>query len=188
MGTLIIDPYREAVRAATGLDLEAVHRLKDPDAWPAFEVAAIDEAEFARRFFPRTCTEHTFDLAAFHTARREGYAFVPGMDDLLDDLAGRCERYIASNYPVWVEEIAERFALRERTDGIVASHHLGVRKPDPAFYERFLERIERDAADCLFVDDRQVNCEGAEAVGMRAHLFTDADDLRVRLQAEGVMD
>ncbi len=186
MGTLVTDPYREAVRAATGLDLEDLAQLKNPDAWPAFEAAAIDEDEYARRFFTDSTSEHTFDLQAFHRVRRAGYRFLPGMEALLDDTAGRCERYVASNYPVWVEELATRFRLRERTEGVWASYHLGVRKPRAAFYLRLLARIDRTPGECLFVDDSADNCAGAEAVGMRAHLFVDADDLRARLRAEGL--
>ena len=186
MGTLVADPYREAVRAATGLELEDVHVVKNPDAWPAFELAAIDEAEFARRFFARPGNGHTFDLEAFHAVRRAGYGFLPGMEDLLEATEGLCERYIASNYPVWVEEIAERFALHERTDGVYASCHLGARKPDPSFYARLLERIGRRPQDCLFVDDREDNCEGARAAGMRAHRFTTAAELRRWLRTEGL--
>jgi FMN hydrolase / 5-amino-6-(5-phospho-D-ribitylamino)uracil phosphatase len=186
MDTLVRDPYRDAVRAATGLDLDALRAVKDPDAWPMFEVGEIDEQEFARRFFADPSNEHTFDLAAFHEARWRGYAFLPGMEALLDDAEGHVERYVASNYPVWVEELSERFGLTERTEGVWASHHLGVRKPDPTFFERLLERIGREPADCLFVDDRADNCAAAAAVGMRAHRFTGADDLRERLRAEGI--
>lgn len=184
MGTLVHDPYREAVVAATGMDLETLRGLKDPDAWPAFEIGAIDEAEFARRFF--ATDEHTFDLAAFHRVRRAGYAFLPGMEALLDDTAPLVECHVASNYPVWVEELADRFCLRERLEGVWSSHHLGVRKPDPAFYEALLEGIGHDAGACLFVDDREENCAGARRVGMRTHRFSDADDLRRRLRREGL--
>jgi HAD superfamily hydrolase (TIGR01509 family) len=186
MGTLVEDPYTAAVRAATGLDLDVLAHVKDPEAWPAFEIGEIDEQEFARRFFTDPDTHHRFDLTTFHRVRRDGYVFLPGMEALLTDTAGLVDRYIASNYPVWVEELTERFALDERTDGVWASHHFGVRKPDPAFYERLLRAVGRQAAECLFVDDREDNCAGAEAAGMRAHRFTGADDLRARLRAEGL--
>jgi hypothetical protein len=39
----------------------------------------------------------------------------------------------------------------------------------------------------LFVDDRKINVDGAEAAGMRGHLFTGAEDLRKRLEAEGLL-
>ncbi|HEY8502709.1 MAG TPA: HAD-IA family hydrolase [Solirubrobacterales bacterium] len=40
-------------------------------------------------------------------------------------------------------------------------------------YELTLERIGMPAETCLFIDDLQVNCEGAEAVGMNAVHFRD---------------
>ncbi|MBL8943564.1 MAG: haloacid dehalogenase, partial [Myxococcales bacterium] len=40
---------------------------------------------------------------------------------------------------------------------------------------------------CLFVDDRELNCEGARATGMDAVHFVDADTLRADLMARGVL-
>jgi HAD superfamily hydrolase (TIGR01509 family) len=187
MGTVLYDPYLEAIEAATGMGIRDVVRVKDPDSWPAFELGLIDEAEFVRRFFRATDGDLPFDIAAFHRVRRQGYAFLPGMEQLLDDVRGVVDRYVASNYPVWIDELATEFAFAGRFEGVYASCHLGVRKPDPAFYQGMLEAIGRPAQECLFVDDRRVNCEAAEAIGMRAHLFVDADDLRVRLRDERVL-
>ena len=60
-------------------------------------------------------------------------------------------------------------------------------KPDPAIYYLALDRFRLRPEEALFIDDRQINVDGAEAVGMQAHLFTDADDLRARLEAEGLL-
>jgi HAD superfamily hydrolase (TIGR01509 family) len=188
MDTLVTDPYREALRAATGLELRDIAAVRDPAIWPAFEVGAIDEDEFARRFFADPSEERAFDLAAFHRVRRAGCDFLPGMEALLDATRGRLDRHIASNYPVWIREVVVTLGIGERVEGVHASHDLGVRKPDPAFYDRLLERIGHPPAACLFVDDRERNCAAAEDAGMRAHLFTGAEDLRRRLVLEGVLD
>jgi HAD superfamily hydrolase (TIGR01509 family) len=189
MDTILADPYAAALRAGTGLELGEIAALRDPGAWPRFEVAELDEQAFAAGFFAAHAREdHRFDLDAFHRVRRAGTAFLPGMEAVLDDTRGRIERYVASNYPVWIVELVERFGLDERVDGVWASHHLGVRKPAAAFYERLLERIGHTAQTCLFVDDRAVNCTAAEAAGMRAHLFTGAADLRARLVTERVLE
>jgi 2-haloacid dehalogenase len=50
-------------------------------------------------------------------------------------------------------------------------------KPDPAIYARAIERFGIDPAATLFVDDRPENVRGAEAAGMRGHLFRDAPAL-----------
>lgn len=184
MGTVLYDPYVEALEAATGLRIGQTQALADPATWPAFEIGAIDEPEFVRRFFADP--SHPFDAAELHRVRLAGYRFLPGMRELLHALEGRLERYAASNYPVWIEELADRFDFSSCFEGVYASHHLRVRKPDAAFFQLLLARIGLEAADCLFVDDRAANCEAAETIGMRAHHFTTAADLEERLRVEGV--
>lgn len=180
MDTVVHDPFREALEAATGRPAEEALRHREPRSWPRFERAELTEQQFFSTF-----QQVDFDVAAFHAARRDGYRWMPGMRALLDDLAGQAVRAAASNYPVWVEELAHGL-LQGRFEHVVASHHLGVRKPDRSFYERFCARIRADPAGVLFIDDREENVEGALAAGLPAHLFTDADDLRVRLRHEGM--
>ena len=57
---------------------------------------------------------------------------------------------------------------------MVDSAFVGMRKPDPEIYELTLARLDGiDAAECLFVDDAEVNCEAAAALGIRAIHFRD---------------
>ena len=60
-------------------------------------------------------------------------------------------------------------------------------KPDPAIYFLALDRFGLHPGEALLIDDRRINVLGAEAVGMKAHLFTDAAGLRLRLEAEGLL-
>lgn len=183
MDTVVYDPYREALIAATGVPLEIAARARDRHCWPEFEIGAIDETEFARRYFPVE-SGLQFDLDAFHGARREGYRWLPGMNALLASLAGRVDRYLASNYPVWIDEVMQTFDLEAHFDGVFVSCRLGVRKPDPRFFEHVLAGVKHAPSECLFVDDRAENCRAAELAGMRAHVFTTAEDLTTRLGQE----
>lgn len=181
MDTVLYDPYREALAAAISVDLATAHRSRDPSCWPDFEIAAIDEVEFARRYFVDPTLR--FDLDAFHRARREGYRFLPGMRELIASLAGKVDRYVASNYPIWIEELRTTFELDALFEGVWASHHLRVRKPSPDFFVRFFEKIAPHApSECLFVDDRAQNCVAARAHGMHAHHFQGVDGLRACLR------
>ncbi len=184
MGTVLVDPYREAIQAATRRPLADVAADRDPDAWALFESGVIDEQTFVRRFY---ADGRPFDVATFHRVRRAGYRYLPGMREVLDDLAGRAERHLATNYPPWVDELLVRFGLDLRFEQVWASWRLGVRKPDPAFFERMVTAADVDPARCLFVDDRQDNCEAAEARGIPSHRFVDAADLRARLRADGLL-
>jgi putative hydrolase of the HAD superfamily len=51
-------------------------------------------------------------------------------------------------------------------DGLVISHHEGIRKPDPAIYALGAERIGLKPEDCVFVDDLPGNLKPARAMGM----------------------
>lgn len=53
-------------------------------------------------------------------------------------------------------------------DATVISTQVGATKPDRRMYEAMLAALDADPEDCLFVDDRIDNLEGAVSVGMRA--------------------
>ncbi|TVR18324.1 MAG: haloacid dehalogenase [Nitriliruptor sp.] len=166
MDTLLSDPFRAALEAATGLSLQQLMTRRDPEVYPAFERGEISESLY---------WEHHAELgvevdpAAFHAVRRTGTRWLPGMEHLLAELDGVVLRVGASNYPVWIEELIEG-PLAGRLDRVLASCHLGARKPDHAFYDRLLARLGLPAASVAFVDDREVNVVAAREVGMASHL------------------
>ncbi len=71
-------------------------------------------------------------------------------------------------------------------DALVWSYRLGVAKPDPAFYRYALDELRVQAGETFFLDDRQANVEAAQALGMKAHLFTTPGRLREDLIARGL--
>ena len=58
------------------------------------------------------------------------------------------------------------------TDGLVLSAEVGIEKPAPEIYLLALTDIGADPQDCIFIDDRQENVEGAEALGITGVLHT----------------
>lgn len=56
-------------------------------------------------------------------------------------------------------------------DAVIDVVNVGVRKPAPEPYLAAAEALEVPPSSCVFVDDMQVNCAGAEAVGMGSHRF-----------------
>ncbi len=59
----------------------------------------------------------------------------------------------------------------DRFGAMIDVKTLGVRKPAPEPYLAAAAELRFAPSECLFVDDLPVNCRGAEAVGMRSHLF-----------------
>jgi 2-haloacid dehalogenase len=115
---------------------------------------------------------------------------VPGMPELVAELdAAGVPLFAITNFSAdfWPPFHARERAFFSRFRDIVVSGEEKLLKPDPAIYYLALDRFRLRPADALFIDDRQINVEGAVAVGMQAHLFTDAADLRQRLVAEGLL-
>jgi putative hydrolase of the HAD superfamily len=80
---------------------------------------------------------------------------------------------LTNNVREWEPLWRSMLPVDEIFEEIVDSAFVGCRKPEPRIYELTLERIGMPAEACLFIDDLQVNCEGAEAVGMSAVHFRD---------------
>lgn len=179
MSTICYDPFHEEIPAFFGMDIEELLDEKDPTAWVEFELGEIDEATFVERFFE---DERAVDGAALRETVREAYEFVPGMEQLLADLeeAG-WEIHAMSNYTTWYELIERELRLSRFLDWSFVSCKTGVRKPDEAAYRNALEELEARPDECVFVDDRTVNCEAAREVGIEAVCFEGAEELRSRL-------
>ena len=61
-----------------------------------------------------------------------------------------------------------------RFDVVVESSKVGVRKPEPAFYEIACSLLEVEPAVCVFLDDLGVNLKPAAAMGMTTIKVRDA--------------
>jgi 2-haloacid dehalogenase len=115
---------------------------------------------------------------------------VPGVHFLVEALDARgVPLFAITNFSAdfWPPFRATEEAFFRRFRGIVVSGEEKMLKPDPAIYYLALRRFGLRPGEALFVDDRAINVEGARAIGMHAHLFTDADDLKARLEAEGLL-
>ena len=118
----------------------------------------------------------------------EGY--VPGVPPLMARLEeNRVPLYGLSNLPQEIaQETFDAFPMIKLLRDVVVSGAERVVKPDPRIYEIALVRMGNpEPADVLFIDDRQNNCEAAEALGIKAHQFTGAADFERRLSQEGLL-
>ena len=67
-------------------------------------------------------------------------------------------------------------------DDIVISGEVGMRKPEPEIFLLAARRLELRPAECVFIDDLELNVDGARAIGMTAILHTEYDETRRALE------
>ena len=68
-------------------------------------------------------------------------------------------------------------------DAIVESSVVGVRKPEPRFYELACAQLSIDPTEAVFLDDLGINLKPASAMGMRTIKVVDPDVALKELEA-----
>jgi len=81
------------------------------------------------------------------------------------------------------ERASELTAVMNRFDVIVESSKVGVRKPEPRFYEIACEMLDVTPGECVFLDDLGINLKSAAAMGMRTIKVVDPVDAISQLAA-----
>ncbi len=84
---------------------------------------------------------------------------------------------ILSNAPIEVSRAIDRAPWLAAFEPRVFSCWLRLSKPDPAVYHKILDHLAAPPEEIVFFDDRPENVAAAKAVGIRAHLFTDASQV-----------
>lgn len=185
MGTLVHDPFFWEVPQFFKLRMEQLLVYKHPTAWIEFEYNQRSEDSFLQDFFE---DGREYDRVGFCKMMRESYAWLDGMEELLRELhSSGVAMHALSNYPVWYKWIEERLELSRFLQWSFVSCDTGSRKPSREAYTHPAETLGVSASDCLFVDDRESNCEAAREAGMDAIRFVDATQLRAALNKRNVL-
>jgi putative hydrolase of the HAD superfamily len=72
--------------------------------------------------------------------------------------------------------------LGDYFEACYVSGELNLLKPHPEIYRHVLADLGVTPADAVFVDNRESNVRGAQALGMTGHVFASADTLRSFLE------
>jgi putative hydrolase of the HAD superfamily len=80
----------------------------------------------------------------------------------------------------------EKYGLREIFPLFVSSCFVGLRKPESAIYRLAIEITQFNPEECCFIDDRELNLEGAAKMGMRTIQMQTLEQLRGELGKLGV--
>jgi putative hydrolase of the HAD superfamily len=171
--------------------MEAFDRVEDhievpPDAYPkafahslahdgvhplfALERGEITYEDFVRRL-ERGLAEAAGITVSLHDFHDRLMTALEPNDELFDHYRtlrrthgvrfALCTNNVREWEPLW----RAKLPIDEIFETVVDSGFVGLRKPDPAIYALVLERLALPAAECVFVDDLEVNVEAARVLG-----------------------
>ena len=171
--------------------------IEDDRALDAFLREVVTHEWHFQHDAGRPFSETSAELVAAHPQHRElielwGPRFneslgppVEGMIELVEELdANGVPLFAITNFSgeFW-RPFRDTQPVFDRFRDIVVSGTERLLKPHPEIYELALIRFAIPADELIFIDDRAENVEGAEARGMRGHLFEDVGTLRAELQS-----
>jgi putative hydrolase of the HAD superfamily len=108
----------------------------------------------------------------------------PGTVDVLSDLrAGGTPLALLSNAGADYGSYFRRGPLGDFFSACYVSGELGLIKPDAQIFLHVLADLGITPADAVFIDNREPNVAGAEALGITGHVFTEPGRLRRFLAA-----
>ena len=107
------------------------------------------------------------------------------MIEYMRELSGRGYKLgiCTNNVREWEQLWRAKLPVDELFDVVVDSAFVGVRKPDRAIYELTLERLGVPAEAALMIDDIQLNCDAARALGMQAIWFQSTEQAIAEVEA-----
>lgn len=177
---------RHAAEQKFGLDsdeLEDRHEL----AFPTFEVGKTTLNQYLEStVFYKKRTFSVQDFVDFmYSQSRE----LSDSRAVVDRLARSGKYLVAALNNEGAELNAYRIARFNLTRTFIAffsSCYVGSRKPNAPIYQMALQVTQRAPAECIFVDDRELNLECPSQLGMDTIQFQSAAQLEADLRKRGV--
>jgi putative hydrolase of the HAD superfamily len=156
---------------------------------PLFELETgrMTEADFLRKLAEQLTAQlgRPVELHGFGEQYFEHLHPNEGMIEYMRELSGRgyklaiCTTNVREGEQLW----RAKLPVDELFDVVVDSAFVGMRKPEPAIYELTLERLGVGADVALMIDDIELNCDAARALGMQAIWFQSTEQAIAEVEA-----
>jgi putative hydrolase of the HAD superfamily len=104
------------------------------------------------------------------------------LDILIDLQLGGTRMALLSNAGLDFSSYYRHGMLGDFFEQVLVSGELGRLKPEPEIYLELIDSLGVPPEDIIFIDNRSENIDGAEALGIRGHVYTGPVELRRFLQ------
>jgi putative hydrolase of the HAD superfamily len=163
----------------------------DANAWARLERSEISLEEFDREFEEET-RNAGHAIGGFRVLQLIAGDLVPDMVEVLRQCKQHCPNACLTNNINIGDHDGDELAgdraddfkkVMDLFDYVVESSKVGVRKPDPHFYEMACEIVNVEPQNVVFLDDLGVNLKPARAMGMRTIKVADHQEAIKELEA-----
>ncbi len=111
-----------------------------------------------------------------------------GAEQLVADIRDDIQIAVLSNTnPVHWDTQPDHQRVKALFDTLFLSYELGMAKPDAEIYHEVVARLDVPAEAVVFLDDNQINVDGARSVGIDAALAKGVDQARAALRERGLL-
>ena len=156
---------------------------------PLFELETgrISEAQFLTSLGEELTTQLDREIE-LHGFGERYFAHLHPNEQMIDYMRSLRERghrlaICTNNVREWEARWRAMLPIDEIFDVVVDSAFVGTRKPEPRIYEITLDRIGLPADAALFIDDIELNCDAARALGIHSVWFQSTDQAIAEIEA-----
>ncbi|MCM1162494.1 MAG: HAD family phosphatase [Roseburia sp.] len=191
IGNVLVDFNWKEYIASFGFSEEVQEKLAKATMlsreWDEFDRGVLEIEDIIQKFIQNDSTmekeirmicENVHDMLG-----RRDYA-IPWIQDLKKKGYGV---YYLSNFSQKAEaECAHTLDFLPYMDGGILSYQEKCIKPEPEIYQILINRYHLIPEQCVFMDDKPVNCEGAKKAGMHTIVFTTKEEAEKELLKLGI--
>lgn len=188
-GVLMADvPLRkiaEELSLRFSMSEEQLHsHLYPTEHWTLLTLGKISEDEYWDHFLK--ASEVDLDKGELKEKVRTALRPIADNVELIPQLKDKYELAILSNHAKeWSQFMMKEFDFFRHFRQTIFSCDVGLRKPDPQIYKLAMTKLGCEPEECLFIDDKQRNTDGAQKVGMKTIVLESASRLREELFSFG---
>lgn len=186
VGKVLVSYEPEAYMRNLGLDEAARAAVNqamfENPLWDQSDKGVMSPEEFLEAFIAGA-PEYESEIRKIHNTVGNTVELLPYVMNWIGELKERGYGiYILSNYAenMWNQTRA-KLKFLSLVDGAVFSYTCKMLKPEKEIYLYLCEKYELNPEECVFIDDRQVNIEGGQNVGIQGILFENYEQAKVRL-------
>ena len=158
-----------------GAQIEDVARVMNDEVNDRWDLGEISDDEF----FTHLLTELNQPIEKKSILEKfviDDFYIDLQMLDFIHELHKKDRTALLTNFPTHLHEFMRtKWKTGDTFDHVIASCDVKLLKPDPRVYQRTLEIIGCQPCEAIFVDDRVINVEGAQAIGIRSVLYQNRE-------------